>query len=134
MPNIKEPLKWHQMDEIAASDLTKMTKSPGNIFTLPIDSAPSNLQQMPGAVSYFVSDYIMPQVVMNGLSIGGEIVIARTEGETLKAYNFVFATSSDGYVYFNGPHKDFENHHINKNSPIPIESLFGHTPFSDDQN
>ena len=124
--------KWHKMDEIATSELTKVTGSPGTVYTMPIESAPFSLKKMPGATSYFVSDYIDPIALQNGITIGGELVIGRTEGETFKAYNFVLATSSDGNVYFNGPYKNFENHHIDKSAPVPVESLFHHNPFSKD--
>jgi hypothetical protein len=130
MKDIKNPLKWHNMDEAAAKRLTIVTDSPNVVFQMALDNAPYNLQEMPGAVSYFISGYITPKTMQNGVTIGGEIVIVRTEEEMAKAYNFVIATSSDGKVYYNGPYKDFPDHHFNVLLPVPIESLFGHTPFT----
>lgn len=130
MSKSDQKMEWHQMDKIAASELIQHTQSPDLVYPIPIDKLPSRLQKIPGAVSYFVSGYLKHEELSNNLTVGGEIVIARTEGETGKAYNYVIATSGDGNVYFNGPYKDFENHHFDKNSSIPIESLFGHTPFS----
>jgi hypothetical protein len=122
--------KWHKMDEIAASELTKVTETPGVVYPVPITLAPTDLQQIKGAVSYYVSGYITPIVMQQGLTIGGEQVIERTEGELTKEYNFVFATSSDSNVYYNGPYKNFVGHHLNDASSVPIKSLFGHSPFN----
>lgn len=123
-------MKWHPMSEAEAQSITNATKSPGLVYSLPIEEAPSNLQQMPGARSYFVSDYLTTIAFKDGLKIGNEIVIERTEEKLTKAYNFAVATSSDGKVYFNGPYKDFEGHNINSASSVPIVSLFGHSPFT----
>ena len=56
------------------------------------------------------------------------MAVVRTDADRSKAYNFVFATSSNGAVCFNGPYKDFAEHHFATGSGIPIERLFGHTP------
>lgn len=117
-------------NSIEASELTRLTQTPGIVFSIPIEMLPSQLQKMPGATSYFSSGYLENKIIGENLTIGGEIVVARTEEGTAKAYNYMIATSGDGNVYFNGPYKDFENHHYDKSSSIPIESLFGHTPFS----
>lgn len=58
------------------------------------------------------------------------MAIVRSDGGTLKAYNYVLASSADGRVYFNGPYKDFPSHHFFSSSQVTIESLFGHTPVS----
>ena len=86
---------------------------------------------MPGAISYFVSAHAAPKVVAPTITVGGEMAVLRTEAGLRKAYNYVFATSSDGKRYFNGPYKHFAGHHVSADEPIVyFVPLFGHTPFS----
>ena len=131
MSKMDKEMKWHKMDEIAASELIQHTQSPDLVYPIPISMLPASLQKIPGVISYYVSNYLNPMELNNNLTVGGVLMIARTEGETAKAYNFVIATAGDGNVYFNGPYKDFENHHFDKNSSVPVKSLFGHIPFPD---
>ena len=84
---------------------------------------------MSGAVSYFVSGYTTQVAVAPGITAGGEIAVVRTDGPVSKAYNFVFAMSSNGQVYFNGPYKNFQGHHFDPGAAISVPSLFGHGPF-----
>jgi hypothetical protein len=76
-------------------------------------------------VSYFVSSYIQGVPVSPGVTAGGEYAVVRFEGDTGKAYNYLFATSSDGQVYYAGPYKGLPSHHFPASSRVPIESLFG---------
>ncbi len=55
------------------------------------------------------------------------MAVVRTDADCSKGYNFALASSPDSAVFFNGPYKDFPEHHFI--SPIPVERLFGHTPF-----
>jgi len=87
---------------------------------------------MPGAVSYFVSGYATP-ANLNSVVVGGEILIARADGQTTTNYQFALATSSDGAVFIAGPYKAFEGHHLTAASAVSVSSLFGHTPFSKKQ-
>ena len=121
MSNPNKPVKWHQMDEAAARALTEATEDPCGVFPMPPSSVPESLQKIDGIGSYFASGYVTPQIMHQGLSLDGEIVIARTEGATAKAYNFVFAKSSDGNVFFAGPYKDFPQHHFPATSVVPVE-------------
>ena len=75
-----------------------------------------------------MSSYAAPVPLTPGLSAGGEIALVRHDGDMAKAYNYVFATSSNGQVCFSGPHKDFPAHHFATSTSVPVESLFGH-PF-----
>ena len=120
--------KWTPIDARTAEKLAGATSQPGVVFPLPASALPSNIQQMPGAVSYFVSAYTAPVSVAPGITAGGEMVVVRTEGDLAKAYNYVFATSSGGQVCFNGPYKHFDQHHFASSSAVPVGSLFGHTP------
>jgi hypothetical protein len=125
-----KPLKWHSMDELAAQQLVNATQSPGVVFPveLPMSAAPSQFQAIRGVVSYFASNFLNPVVSSNGLTIGGEVVLARTDAELVKNYNYMFATSTDAKVHFCGPFKNFDAHHFQSSTPVPVETLFGHSP------
>lgn len=85
---------------------------------------------MPGAVSYFVSAYPAPIPIGSNTLVGGELAVVRSDGDLAKAYNYVFASSGNGQVYFNGPFKNFPEHHFSSTSQVSVESLFGHVPKS----
>jgi hypothetical protein len=99
------------------------------VFPVATNALPDGLQGMPGAVSYFVSGYTTPVPLPQGVTVGGEMVVVRTEADLGKAYNHVFATSTDGQVRFNGPHKHFAGHHFPASSAVVVSSPFGHHPF-----
>ena len=90
---------------------------------------PVKLKPISGVASYYVVGYASPQALKDGLTVGGELLVARVESGTTKNYEFVFATSSDGTVYFAGPYKGF-GHHMASGQSTPVNSLFGNTPFS----
>lgn len=77
--------KWTPIDQRAAEHLTQTTSSPGIVFPVGTSVLPSNLQQMPGAVSYFVSGYTVPVPAAPNVTAGGEMVVVRTEGDLAKA-------------------------------------------------
>jgi hypothetical protein len=85
---------------------------------------------MPGLVSYFASNYQAPVVLANNMTAGAEMAVIRTDNALGKAYNYLVATSNNGVVYFNGPHKNFPEHYFASSAPIAVESLFGHVPIS----
>jgi hypothetical protein len=122
--------KWTRIDPAAAEKLTEITSAPGQVFPLRVQDLPKNLQLMPGAVSYFASGYTVPVPAGPNVTVGGELGVLRTDGPLQKAYNYVFATSSDGGLYFNGPYKDFGGHHIAKKEPVVFFSILGNTPFT----
>ena len=126
----KPSKKWTKVNQSAAEQLVRASSSPGVVFSLSTSDLPANLKEMTGAVSYFVSAYISQVNVSSGLTAVGEIAVVRTDADRAKSYNWVFATSSDGAVCFNGPYKDFAEHHFAQGGAIPIEKLFGHAPFS----
>ena len=121
--------KWHLVDKSALSHMQQFSTSPG-INQLGTTAMPVQLQGIPSAVSYLVSAYAAPIPIGSNTIASSEMVIVRNDGGTLKAYNFALASSGDGRVYFNGPHKDFPSHHFSSSSQVPIESLFGNTPVS----
>jgi|GEM_PF-1739663 len=129
MTDTSKPLKWHTIDEAAAKALTTATNSPRVIYPMGTNALPGKLQQITGVASYYMSGYVTPQVFSNGLSVGGEMLVARTDGATTKNYNFVFATNSGGIVQYAGPFTGF-GHHVTSGQSINVSSLFGNTPFS----
>lgn len=129
MANTSKPTKWHTLDEAAAKALATVTNSPGLIYPMGTNALPGPLKKISGVASYYVSGYVTPQVLANGLTVGGEMLVARTDGATTKNYNFVFATNSGNNVEFAGPFTGF-GHHVTPSQSIPVNSLFGNTPFS----
>jgi len=121
--------KWHTIDAAAAEQLTLATNSPGAVYPVASTALPHQIQKMQGVSSYYVSGYLTPQVWSNGLTIGGEMVVARSDAGMTKNYNFVFGTSSNGAVMFNGPYTGF-GHHVSSGQPTNVTSLFGQTPFT----
>jgi hypothetical protein len=122
--------KWHPIDPAALQAITNCSATPGLVFPVGTNALPQQIQQMPGLVSYFVSSYQAPMVLANNLTAGGELAVVRTDGELGKAYNYVFATSSNGFVVYNGPHKCFPQHHFSSSAPVPVEQLFNHVSFT----
>lgn len=122
-------MKWHAVDSAAAHALTTVTNSPGVVYPLATTSLPEPLQRMPGVSSYYVTGYTSGQSLPHGLTVGGELLVARTDGPLTKNYQFAFAVSSWGEVYFTGPFKGF-GHHVSSGQEISVNSLFNQTPFS----
>lgn len=121
--------RWTRIDSAAAEKLTEVTSFPGRVFPLEVKDLPENLKGMPGAVSYFASGYVRPMPSSPSVTVGGEFGVLRTDGDLRKGYNYVFATSTDGGLYFNGPYKNFPEHHAQKAEPVILFSILGNTPF-----
>jgi hypothetical protein len=129
MTDASKPIKWHTIDETAARALTTATNTPGIVYSMGTNALPEQLKQISGVASYYVSGYVTPQILANGLTVDGEMLVARIDGATTKNYNFVFATNSHGSVRFAGPFTGF-GHHVNSGQSVLVNSLFGNTPFS----
>lgn len=127
MSNEEMILKWHPIDKAALLELSKYTTSPG-IHQLGTTALPLQIQPMPRATSYFVSAYSNPVNLGNNTMAGGELAVVRNDKGLWKAYNYVFASSGDGRVYFNGPYKNFPEHHFSSTASVSLENLFGHFP------
>ena len=119
-------VKWHEIDSTAAKSLTDQTCTPGLVYPVPPDAIPPQLKCIPGAVEFYVSSYVMPIPLTSGLDARGEIAVVRHEGGIAKGYNWIFATSANGKVYFSVLHKDFPSHHFETSTYVPVEKLFGH--------
>ena len=122
----RKPLRWTPIDQPALEQLSRATATPGVVHSLATSDLPKPLQQLPGAVSYFLSGYTVSPPPVGAVSLGGEIVVVRTDGQLNKGYNYVFGTSSNGSVFLAGPFKDFPQHHVPSTDSVPIASLFGH--------
>ncbi len=129
MTDTSKPPKWHTIDAAAANALTTATNKPGVIYPMGTNALPEQLQKITGVASYYVSGYITAQVLSNGLTVGGEMLVARTDGASTKNYIFVFATNSSATVQFAGPFTGF-GHHVTSGQSIQVNLLFGNTPFS----
>jgi len=129
MSDLLGPIKWYVMDEAAARALTTVTSSPGVVYPFGTTALPERLKAISGVASYYVSGYVSTQALAQGITVGGEMLVARVESGTIKNYNFVFATSSNGLAFYAGPFKGF-GHHVIEGQSIPVKSLFGNTPFS----
>lgn len=123
-------IQWHAINQEAARAITTITNSPGVVYPMAAVELPDKLKLISGVASYYVTGYAPPQALNNGLTVGGELLVARVESGTTKNYQFVFATSSDGNAYYSGPYKGFDHHHVTSGQSVPVNSLFGHTPFS----
>jgi hypothetical protein len=123
-------MRWHTVNEEAVRAITTVTNSPGVVYPMEAVHLPEKLKPIPGVSSYYVTGYAFHQALSNGLTVRGELLVARVESAVTKNYQFVFALSSDGKTYFAGPFKEFEHHHVSSGDNVPVNSLFGHTPFS----
>lgn len=123
--------RWTPIDKTAVEKITAASTTPGLVLPLPVADLPESIQPMPGIVSYCVSSYAAPISIGSALTAGGELAVVRTDGDLNKAYNYIFASSSNGEVYFNGPYKDFAQHHSPKRKPVIYFTIFGNTPFTE---
>ncbi len=129
MSDLPGPIKWYAMDEAAARELTTVTSSPGAVYPLASTALPERLKSITGVASYYVTGYVSTEALQQGITVRGEMLVARVEGTTTKNYNFVFATSSNGIAFYAGPFKGF-GHHVVDGQSVAVNSLFGNTPFS----
>lgn len=128
MTNDPAKAKWTPIDYEAAKSLTAATDAPGQAFPIASNAVPLQLRNLPGVVSFFASSYVAPILLSPEITAQGEVTAVRHDGDTAKAYNYIFAVSTDQKMYFSGPHKNFPAHHFASSASVPIESLFGH-PF-----
>lgn len=122
-------IKWHPVDEAAAKALTAITNSPGVIYPIGTNSLPQQLHALPGVCSYYASAFTTGQPLPQGLTVGGEMLVARLAGSLTKNDQFVFGTSSNGQVCFAGPFKGY-GHHVSSGQQVAVSSMFNQTPFS----
>ena len=118
-----------------AHQLTATTYNTDKVHECPFSALPLNFQKVPGLETVYLSGDCMPLEVFPSLSATGELVSVRLDDETIKTYNYVFAVTDDHRVFWTGPFKDFDLHHIELGSEVPVEKLFGNNPIQKtDQN
>ena len=82
MTTAPKTIKWHTIDSAAAGALTAATSAPGIIYPMGTNAVPEQLKPISGVASYYVTGYVTPQIVANGLTVGGEMLVARIDGAT----------------------------------------------------
>ena len=119
----------HKVDPKAAENLTSLTNSSGIVYPISNSLLPDQIRKMTGVSSYYATGYNNPGENYVGFA-AGEMVVARSDGSLTKNYNYVFGVSSDGSVYFSGPYKGF-GHHVTSGETEEVNSLFGQTPYGE---
>jgi hypothetical protein len=119
---------WNLCPDTFGHQVTATTYKSHKLHECPIDSLPKGLRAHPGLESVYLSSYFAPIEALPCLTATGEFVTIRYDDELTKSYNFVFAVSDDQRVFYSGPYKKFDLHHIAFGEPISIEKLFGNNP------
>ena len=103
MKNQADQFKWHEVDAAAAEVLTTLTNSVDLVY--PINNAflPEQITKMSGVSSYYATGYTNTLVNSSVGLVASEFIVARSDGNLTKNYNYIFAVSSGGNVYFSGP-------------------------------
>lgn len=128
MKNQSDEFKWHKVDAAAAEILTTLTNSAGVVYPINNTLLPAQIKKMTGVSSCYATGYTGAQVNSSVGLVAGELVVARSDGNLTKNYNYVFGVSSVGDVYFCGPYKGF-GHHVTSGQSVEVSSLFGQTPY-----
>jgi|GEM_PF-6876847 len=129
---VLKALKWNECSSTMAHQLTATTYLSDMVYECPASALPKNFQNVPGLSAIYLSGYCRPLEVFPSLSASGEIVTVRYDAEAckIKTYNYVFARTDDNRVFWTGPFKDFDLHHIQLDREVPIDDLFGKNPFA----
>lgn len=118
---------WHKIRNEKAHEITGSTSSPGEVHQIDVSQLPSQLQNLPGIRTAYVSGYCEPYKSPEKVTVQGELVAERTDSGLGKGYVYHFGVSGSG-VYFNGPYKPYDGHHFSPSSPTPLDLLFGKAP------
>jgi len=128
MTKPKSP-KFVEFDQERAAAFLAAQRPGAVYFPSPCYPAPSGPLSMRGVVAWMGSNVSVP-IVWNGMTVGSEMVVVRTDGTLTKPYAYVVGTSSDGGLYSAGPFKHFPAHHVHPGQQVAPEDFFGHTPAS----
>ncbi|MCG7997342.1 MAG: hypothetical protein JAZ06_18215 [Candidatus Thiodiazotropha taylori] len=128
MKSKTDEFRWNKVDAEAAEKLTTLTNSVGMVYPIDNSLLPEQIKKMTGVSSYYATGYTNTQVNSTVGLVAGELMVARSDGDLTKNYNYLFAVSSGGDVYFSGPYKGF-GHHVTSGQPVEVNSLFGQTPY-----
>jgi hypothetical protein len=129
---VLKALKWNECSSTMAHQLTATTYLSDKVYECPASALPKNFQNVPGLSAIYLSGYCRPLEVFPSLSASGEIVTVRYDEEAckIKTYNYVFARTDDNRVFWTGPFKGFDLHHIQPDREVPIDDLFGNNLFA----
>ncbi|MFH1276825.1 MAG: hypothetical protein ABIK65_00370 [Candidatus Eisenbacteria bacterium] len=116
--------KWHRVRKAEGEVLTAACSPAGVIQVLGTSSLPSQLHEIPGLVTAFVSADMTTFPARAESSVVGEMVAVRYDGSTAKAYSYLLATTSGGGFFYAGPYKDMRSHHFTAGGPVGVEVLF----------
>jgi hypothetical protein len=119
---------WTKATEDAVAQLTAVTGDAGNLWPYPISALPAGIAaNMPELENVFISGYVKPQVLPNGLEAIGELLVTRAHDVPAsgKAYMYLVGVGKENDVYFRGHYKPFPEHYYNVDHGIPVNQLFG---------
>ena len=118
---------WSIIKNQEAHQVTGSTSNPDLVYPFPTGALPTPLQQLPGLSEAYVSGYAFPYQDVRDVTVQGELAVTRVDDGTGKAYVYFFGVSGS-QVYFSGPYKQFEFHHYDTGSGVPIDRIFGVSP------
>ena len=128
MKSQTDEFRWNKVDAQAAEKLTTLTNSVGMVYPIDNTLLPEQIKKMTGVSSYYATGYTNTQVNSTVGLVAGELIVTRSDGDLTKNYNYLFAVSSVGEVYFSGPYKGF-GHHVTSGQSVEVNSLFGQTQY-----
>ena len=128
--NQLKALGWNRCDSTMTHQLTATTYNTDQVFSAPIDAFPESIQRVRGISDIYLSGYVKPIEQIPSLSATGEVVLLRQDSNLIKTYNYVFAVTDDQAVFWIGPFKNFDLHHIAIADPVPVDRLFGNNPIA----
>jgi hypothetical protein len=129
---VLKALKWNECSSTMAHQLTATTYLSDKVYECPTSALPMNFQNIPGLSAVYLSGYCRPLEVFPSLSATGELVCVRFDAEAskVKTYNFVFAKTDDNRIFWQGPFRNFDLHHIDLDCEVPIDNIFCNNPFA----
>ena len=119
---------WTRANGDAVAQLTAITGDSGQLWPYPVSALPVSIAQgMPGLEKAFISGYLKPQNVPDGLNAIGELLVTRAHdvAESGKAYIYLVGIDQNDTPYFRGPYKPYPEHYYNVDSGVPLDRLFG---------
>jgi hypothetical protein len=116
--------KWRQFDEAQAKAVADAQRPDAIYYPSTASCAPTGMLAMPGFVSWMGSNASTPYPSSDGVTIGGQLVVLRTDGTLTKVYQHQFGTSSDGSLCYRALDKDFPTHHIRRGQQVLPADFF----------
>jgi hypothetical protein len=108
--------EWHPMGPLAEKLFNN--HAPGSIFPAETNEIPSQMSAMPGLVGGQCSNFTSVEL-SNGVSIGGALIVSRTQGNTTICNPHLVGTSNGTGVYQALDRKQFEGHYLTNTADLP---------------